>query len=235
MKHLFTSKPIVVATILTILLCSGFYFYAQWDTKRFMQELGVPPTFDSTPEPYTHADRILTNEPQHTSEPIDALQTFETPQPIETAADIETPPMLTERHEFLELHEEVIDIEADPLALDDHQVETPTLEEEPVEGGEYSAPELSDFLAMVEATSPDTSDTDIVTNVLAKMADGTASSQDILNMASAWLRILPEEDYVNRASLATFLNDMYELRRHEESQFTQVIGVEYTFDVYTEE
>ena len=54
-------------------------------------------------------------------------------------------------------------------------------------------------------------------------------------MANAWLRILPEDDYQSRRSLTKFLNDEYELRRHTETEFTEIVSVEYHFRVYIPE
>lgn len=204
------AKPIVVSTLTVMLCCSGFYVYMQWDTDRFISELGVPDTFESVPEP-SSLRAILTNDQPNTQgggvEPFEILET-----PIDPAS-----------------------IKANNPTLDDATIEIPSLGEGFVDGIEYSGSSIGDFIAAVEASSGTTSDTDVVTDVLEKMSNGTATSDDILRMTSAWLRILPEDDHVNRASLTTFLKDQYELRRHTESEFTQVLGVEYTIEINPEE
>ena len=50
MNRLYYIKVLGFASILTILICAGIFFYTRWDYQRFVAQLPQAPQFDVSPE-----------------------------------------------------------------------------------------------------------------------------------------------------------------------------------------
>ena len=110
------------------------------------------------------------------------------------------------------------------------EIELPDLvSDEPVEGVAYThlKRDISSFPDLLKSAYGDSEDVDVVAEVLTRSEVGTATNDDVMSMAKALLRIIPEDQYENRQSVVNFLEDIYELKQHEESTPTIVTKIEF--------
>ena len=227
-------KSIVVITGIFIFLSIGISFYIERDTKRFLQELGPPPILDSPSEPIAAgAKRTAVQDDRNLPIVVPTLE--DTPQILETSPPAAGSQYLWEMEEDLEVEPEITEIEVEVESLDDDTVALPVYVEGPVEGIEFTGSPMDSFIDLIGSSAPNIPATEVVTDVLKKIEDGTATDQDMLDLTQAWLSILPEDDHANRASLVGFLNFQSDLMEHASRRPTRVISVEYTFDIYSEE
>lgn len=225
-----------IATILILLGCLGFYLFTEWDLQRFNKTLGESPIFSVDPEPIAQRRNLPKDASEETEHLVpEGPKRLENPI-VETEAPTSENDAYSLSHLDLFLGEFDNTEDTDPTFAD---IETPTIEAEPIEVSvedlKPSDPNLTDFLDLLEVTHDGTADTEIISEVLNRLNNGTATSQEVITMANAWLRILPEDDYQSRSSIEKFLNDEYELRKHSETEFTEIISVEYDFRVYIPE
>lgn len=232
MNTQYTFKVIGGALILWILIGAGFFAYLEWDLKRFKASLEELPGLAISPEPVSQRE-IATTE----------RSSYITPSTIVEAERLE--------YQLSELKES--DMEPEELWLDEadmwefdweidelspSEVELPDLVSgEPVEGVAYTYPErgISSFPDLLKSAYGDSEDADLVDEVLTRLEAGTATRDDAISMAEALLRIIPEDQYENRQSVAKFLEDIYELKRHEESTPTIVTKVEFKTAIVSKE
>ena len=222
-----------VTTILTLLICLGIYLFSEWDIQHFNKTLREPPKFsldlktvaqrENLPKETSKEQKHVAPEvPKHLGNPV-------------VEAEIPTSGNDAYSSSHLDIFFEEFDAMED-TNLTFADIETPTIEAEPIEVSledlKPGDPNLTDFLDLLDITHIESADTKVISEVLNRLNNGTATSQEVITMANAWLRILPEDDYQSRNSITKFLNDEYELRKHTETEFTEIIGVEYHFKIY---
>ena len=219
-----TFKLIGGALILWILIGAGFFAYSEWDLRRFKASLEELPAIAISPEPVSPRDIATTERSGH-------------PTPSMTVE--------TERLEYQISELNGLDMEPEELWLDEtdtwefdweideflsSEVELPGLvSDEPVEGVAYThlKRDISSFPDLLKAAYGDSEDVDVVAEVLTRSEAGAATNDDVMSMAKALLRVIPEDQYENRQSVVNFLEDIYELRQHEESTPTIVTKIEF--------
>jgi len=217
---------------LWILIGAGFFVYSEWDLRRFKASLEELPALAISPEPVSLRDIATAERSGH-------------PTPSMTVE--------TERLEYQMSELNGLDMEPEELWLDEtdtwefdweigeflpSEVELPDLvSDEPVEGISYThlKRDISSFPDLLKAAYGDSEDVDVVAEVLTRSEAGTATRDDAISIAEALLRIIPEDQYENRRSVMKFLEDEYELRRHEESTPTIVTKVEFKTAITSKE
>ena len=220
MDRVYILKVIGGALLLALLLCAGIHFYAKWEYHRFAEELGEAPTFDASPDPVSAREMLpkaMSEEPVPPApmafEPVEVTElTPETsePEPLE----LETEEPLFGLEDFPPL-----DAELGEPSLD--EVEFPSLPDEvPVEIVDAGQPARgnADPSGLVDAfrtTYGDAEEVDIITEVLRRSGDGTATVDDIVYMTEALLRITPADLPEVRQSLIHTLSQLVELKQHE--------------------
>lgn len=232
MNTQYTFKVMGGALILWILIGAGFFTYLQWDLRRFKASLEELPELIISPEPVSPRD----------------IATTERSGPLAPSMTVEA-----ERLEYQMSELNGLDMEPEELWLDERdmwefdweideflpsEVELPDLvSEEPVEGVAYThlKRDISSFPDLLKAAYGDSEEVDVVTEVLTRSEAGTATRDDAISIAEALLRIIPEDQYENRRSVMKFLEDEYELRRHEESTPTIVTKVEFKTAITSKE
>ena len=214
MNTQYTFKVIGSALILWILIGAGFFAYLQWDLRRFKASLEVLPTLATSPEPVWPRDIAATERPGHVTSPITVeTERLEYQMSELSGLDMEPEELWLDETDMWEF-----DWEIDGLLLS--EVELPDLvSDEPVEGVAYThlKRDISSFPDLLKSAYGDSEDVDVVAEVLTRSEAGTATNDDVMSMAKALLRIIPEDQYENRRSVVNFLEDLYELKRHEES------------------
>ena len=113
----------------------------------------------------------------------------------------------------------MLDAESEEPSLD--KIELPSLPDEvPVEAIDAGSPArgYSDPSGLVDAfrtTYGDAEEVDIITEVLRRSGDGTATLDDIAYMGEALLRLIPADLPESRQSVINMLSDIAEIKQHE--------------------
>jgi hypothetical protein len=232
MNTQYTFKVIGGALILSILIGAGFFAYLQWDLRRFKVSLEELPALATSPEPVSPRDIAATERSGHVTSPMTVkTERLEYQMSELNGLDMEPEELWLDETDMWEF-----DWEIDGLLLS--EVELPDLvSDEPVEGVAYTYTEhdISSFPDLLKSAYGDSEDADLVDEVLTRSEAGTATRDDAISMAEALLRIIPEDQYENRRSVMKFLEDIYELKRHEESTPTIVTKVEFSTTIAPEE
>ena len=214
----------VIGGALVLFLGAGFFAYLQWDLKRFKASLEVPPELAISSEPVSPRGIASTERSSHVTPSTTAkAERLEYQMSELNGLDMEPEELWLDETDMWEF-----DWEIDRLLLS--EVELPDLvSDEPVEGVAYIhlKRDISSFPDLLKAAYGDSEDVDVVAEVLTRSEAGTATRDDAISIAEALLRIIPENQYENRRSVMKFLEDEYELRRHEESTPTIVTKVEF--------
>lgn len=200
------------ALILSILIGTGIFFYAQWDWNHFQSSLRKLPELGTSGE--TSSPRgIITTAPS--KPPTTAV--IVAPERLENQI---SPPSMSEM-----AAEEPLLAEADVSTLDSEleesslsEIELPDLvSEEPVEAVDYTLSEydISSPTDLLRSEYGDSEDVDVIAEVLGRSETGTVTTNDVINMAEALLRIIPEDHSENRRSVMNLLASLSEIRKHE--------------------
>ena len=235
MNTQYTLKVIGSALILSILIGVGFFAYLQWDLRRFKASLEEPPALAISLEPVSPRDIASTERSGHVTPSI-TVQTERLEYQMSELNDLDMEPEELGLDETDTWEFDWFDWEIDELFPS--EVELPDLVlDEPVEGVAYTYPEhdISSFSGLLKSAYGDSEDVDVVDEVLTRSEAGTATRHDAISIAEALLRIIPEDQYENRRSVMKFLEDEYELRRHEESTPTIVTKVEFKTAITSKE
>lgn len=227
-----TFKVIGGALILCLLIGAGFFAYLQWDLRRFKASLEELSELTIAPEPASPRDIATTERSGH----VTPSMTVETERLEYQMSELNGLDMEPEELWLDETDMWEFDWEIDGLLLS--EVELPDLvSDEPVEGVAYThlKRDISSFPDLLKSAYGDSEDIDVVAEVLTRSEAGTATRDDAISIAEALLRIIPEDQYENRRSVMTFLENAYELRRHEESTPTIVTKVEFKTAVVSKE
>ena len=232
MNTQYTFKVIGGALILSILIGAGFFTYLQWDLRRFKASLEELPALATSPEPVSPRDIAATERSGH----VTPSMTVETERLEYQMSELNGLDMEPEELWLDETDTWEFDWEIDRLLLS--EIELPDLvSDEPVEGVAYThlKRDISSFPDLLKEAYGDSEDVDVVAEVLTRSEAGTATNDDVMSMAEALLRIIPEDQYENRQSVVNFLEDIYELKQHEESTPTIVTKVEFKTAIVSKE
>lgn len=220
MDSSYTLKVIGGGLILTLLLCAGIHFYVKWAYQRFVEELGEAPTFDASPEPGSAREMLPKANSEETVPPVPGA--FEPLAVEEFISETSTPePLELETEEPLFGLENLPPLDAELAELSLDEVEFPSLPDEvPVEAIDVGIPArgYSDPSGLVNAfrtTYGDAEEVDIITEVLRRSGDGTATLDDIADMGEALLRLIPADLPESRHSVINMLSDIAEIKQHE--------------------
>ncbi len=224
MNTQYTFKVIGGVLILSILIGAGFFAYLQWDLRRFKASLEELSALATSPERVSPRDIATTERSGHVTAPM----TVETERLEYQMSELNGLDREPEELWFDETDMGEFDWEIDGLLLS--EIELPYLvSDEPVEGVAYThlKRDISSFPDLLKSAYGDSEDLDVVAEVLTRSEAGTATNDDVMSMAKALLRIIPEDQYENRQSVVNFLEDLYELKRHKESTPTIVTKIEF--------
>ena len=236
MDRSYTLKVIGGALLLALLLCAGVHFYAKWEYHRFAAELGEAPTFKASPEPVSAREMLpkaMSEEPVPPAsvafEPLEVKElTSETSEPEPLELETEEPVFGLE--DFPPLDAEV----AEP-SLD--EVEFPALPDEvPVEIVDAGQPargnaDPSGLIDAFRTAYGDTGEVDIITEVLRRSGDGTATLDDIAYMTEALLRLTPADLPEVRQSLINTLSQLAEFKQHELESGVTNSQISFTYSI----
>ncbi len=232
MNTQYTLKVIGSALILSILIGVGFFAYLQWDLRRFKASLEEPLALAISLESVSPRDIASTERSGHVTPSI-TVQTERLEYQLSelNGADMEPKELWLDETDMWECDWEIDEVLPSEVELPD------LVSEEPVEGVAYIhlKRDISSFPDLLKAAYGDSEDVDVVAEVLTRSEAGTATRDDAISIAEALLRIIPENQYDNRRSVMKFLEDEYELRRHEESTPTIVTKVEFKTTITSKE
>ncbi|MDE0556205.1 MAG: hypothetical protein OXI24_18485, partial [Candidatus Poribacteria bacterium] len=138
MNTQYNLRVLGIGSLLTLLFCTGVFFYARWDNQRFVSELPQLPNFEVASQTVEQREMIgkelpVTVLPAETVEP----QHLERDRIVSEVPDMEAEKLLLEETEMSE-----IDLEVEPLSVS--TVEFPEISEE-------SLLETTDFRRTKEA------------------------------------------------------------------------------------
>jgi len=229
------------ALLLFILICASFFLYAQWELKRFNQSLPEVPTVGTTAPPEqtrqegTQTAALPVSETSRGTAELDNTQT-ESDTPGTNAAGLAEIAAVTE-----ELPSAPID-EASYLFLEETSRDLPKPEEffmETEQEVPYNVAKVQagfdDYNAYLE-TDPayayqrlddafreqygDSPDVDILVETFSRFNDGTATIDDAIDNASAFVRLMhsvavPDEGIQIVANHLEFLHEIKQLALEE--------------------
>ena len=198
-------KALGFASILTVLLCAGIFFYTRWDYQRFVAELPKAPQFDVSPEPVQQR-MLISKERGEQEMPLGTLDS----QPLEGQSITPDVPDI----EIEEVLFEDESIPEDDSAMEDLSLSTVEFPEAfpdtPVEGIEFAETKAAwqDYNAFL-ATRPDYAyerldegfremygdrpEVDTIIEVIRKANDGALTVDDAIDMMTATLKVMPPD------------------------------------------
>ena len=207
-------KVLGIGAMLTILICSGLFFYLRWDNQRFVGELPELPKFEDISVPVEQRGLKVKEDPAQ----VPSVITVE-PEVVENLpitpeiSDVET-----EEQSFQETDLSEFDLELDPLSLS--TIELPEgLPELPVDGINWvkvkaTSQDYNDFLE----TDPDYAyerltdrfqemfgdrpEIETLVETIRRSNEGTLTLDDAIAMTEASLSLLPagETEAINQLS-----------------------------------
>lgn len=206
MKIQFTLKVLSIGAILTVLICSGLFFYLRWENQRFVAELPQPLNFDVPPAPAEQRTLTIKEGPEQ-SLPTATIE----PEVLEELPVIpEIPDVKTEEQSFQETDLSEFDLELDPLSVS--TIELPeALPESPVEGIDWikikaASQDYNDFLESdpdyaydrltdrFKEMFGDRPEIETLVENIRRSNEGTLTLDDAIAMTEASLSLLPAGD-----------------------------------------
>jgi len=210
------------AFIITILICTGIYFYTKWDLERFVKELGEVPTFN-----------VHSNTPPHKARPIPehSLYTDISATTVESegfqgkSIISETSETITERStndpeigplqseaSLLYQDNSLEDISSEPIELyeveeskdgfDDYNAFLTT-------NPEYAYERLTDALREQYGGY---SEIDIIVENVRRANNGTLTIDDAIAMREANLRVMPSDATIAIQTLSENIELLYDIK-----------------------
>ena len=216
------------ALFLSILISTGIFVYAQWDLNRFKASLRELPESGTFLETGSQRDIIITEHLGHIA-PSGTVM----PEPLENhLLDPEVPKAVPEEPLFTEADMLVLEsgIDEPPFS----ELELPDLaSEEPVEGIDYtySDHDISSPTDFLKSAYGDSEDVNVIDEVLRRSETGTVTTNNMISMAEALLRIIPDDQPENRRSVMNMLEGLSELKRHELETGVTTAEVSITYSV----
>ncbi len=210
MKTRYNLRVIGVTFILTVLACVGIFLYSRWDYQRFVDSLGevpeVPPEIVSQ---QTQSISILTDEPKSSQEQI--LEPTEvdlvTPESESLTSEMETDELtLTEFMSFLDEPDELEVSSLSDSKLLDTEAANVQSENTCTDADHGMDPEA------LRSRYGDSPDVEVLIEVNKLIDAGIATTDDMIDRAEAWLRLLPENDYRNRQEAMDSLEHLYQTK-----------------------
>ena len=218
-------KVLGFASILTILICAGIFFYTRWDNQRFVAQLPKAPQFEVSPELMQQRALISRERTEQETPPVSVdFQSLEGQSVTPDVPDIEIGEVL---------FEEAYIPEDDPAMeyLSLSMVELPeAFPDSPVEGIEFTETKAAwqaynDFLA----THPDYAyerldegfremygdrpEVDTLVDVIRKANAGALTVDDAIDMVTATLSVMPADQTEVIEGLSAQLEMFEELKK----------------------
>lgn len=219
MKAQYNLRAIGIACLLTILFCIGILLYSLWDYQRFVASLGEVPkvsplTASQEIQPITVATGESELSQEQTLEPIDAEAYLYVGNPD---SELLTPEVETDKSKLTEFM----------LFLDEHEeLEVSSLSDNEVSDTEAGNIESENICTDVDHRTDaealqnrygDSPDVEILIEVNRLLDDGVATTDDMIDRAEAWLKLLPEDDYRNRQEATDSLKNLYQTKADTEA------------------
>ena len=228
MKIQSTLKVLSIGTILTVLICSGLFFYLRWENQRFVSELPELPKFEEISVPVEQRRLKLKADPAQ----VPSVTTVE-PEGVENLPITpEIPDIETEEQAFQETDTAEFDLELDPLSLS--TVELPeTLPESPVEGIDWvkvkaASQDYNDFLESdpdyaydrltdrFKEMFGDRLEVETLIETIRRSNEGTLTLDDAITMAEAAISLLPADETEAIRQLSENLEVFREIKAFQE-------------------
>ena len=210
------------AFIFTILICTGIYFYTEWDLKRFVKELGEVPTFNLHPN--IPSDKAL-HIPEHSWHTDLSVTTIETEDFQDNSITSETSETITERSASdpkTDPHRSEALILYQSNSLEEVSSELIELYEvKEIEEGfndynaflttnpEYAYERLADALREQYGDYPEI---DIIVENVRRANNGTLTIDDAIAMREANLRITPPDATIEIQTLSDNIALLYDIK-----------------------
>ncbi len=221
-------KVLGIGAILTVLICSGLFFYLRWENQRFVGELPALPKFEDISVPVEQRGLKLKKYPaQMPSVTTVEPEVLENPSITPEISDIET-----EKQAFQETDTDEFDLELDPLSLS--IIELPeALPESPVEGIDWvrvkaASQDYNDFLEAdpdyaydrltdrFKEMFGDRPEIETLVENIRRSNEGTLTLDDAIAMAEASISLLPAEETEAIRQLSENLEVFREIKAFQE-------------------
>lgn len=221
-------KVLGIGAILTILICSGLFFYLRWENQRFVGELPELPKFEDISVPVEQRGLKLKEDPAQ----VLSVTTVE-PEVVENLPiKPEIPDIETEGQAFQETDTAEFNLELDPLSLS--TIELPeALPESPVEGIDWvkikvASQNYNDFLE----TDPDYAydrltdrfkemfgdrpEIETLVENIRRSNEGTLTIDDAISMTEASISLLPADETEAIRQFSENLEALREIKAFQE-------------------
>ncbi len=231
-----TPKKIICGLlILTILICTGIFFYTQWDLKRFKESLKEQP--EVSPVTVSPREKLTVTQVEEAVLPAETvIPKLLIQRPDEFEIETEPPSLET----FDSVVNKPVHSEVEPLNEETTILQPEELEEEEatwegqfqqdIDGGSGFASLISILESDNVDMSGDSEDLATVVQMLKRSAEGPMTADDLIFMTKAWLRIQPDTRHVQseinetRDSLRNILENLQDdkkksLRSGEETKY----------------
>ena len=221
-------KVLGIGAILTVLICSGLFFYLRWENQRFVGELPALPKFEDISVPVEQRGLKPKKYPaQMPSVTTVEPEVLENPSITPEISDIET-----EKQAFQETDTDEFDLELDPLSLS--IIELPeALPESPVEGIDWvrvkaASQDYNDFLEAdpdyaydrltdrFKEMFGDRPEIETLVENIRRSNEGTLTLDDAIAMAEASISLLPAEETEAIRQLSENLEVFREIKAFQE-------------------
>lgn len=219
MKARYNLRVIGIAFIFTVLACVGIFLYSRWDYQRFVESLGegsqvshITVSQQNSPITIRKEESELLQEQM--LEPIDAevASHVVNPESEPLLPEVETDEIkLAEFMLFLDEYEEL-----ENSSLSDSEISDTKAGNIAEENTCTDVDHRTDAEALRNRYG-DSPDVEILIEVNRLMDAGVATTDDMIDRAEAWLRLLPEDDYRNRQEAMNSLEHLYQTKADTEA------------------
>ncbi len=219
MKAQYNYKTIGVAVLLTVLICTGIYFYAQWDLARFKASLGEVPKFNVLTNPASQNEKQTTEHAKSLTPSVEPLlETNGEPEIIKAETGIENTP--SESEDSINDSEKLIFSLDEPLEdILDEPLEPYDLEKVRAGFRDYNAflvsnPERA-YASLTDALREQNGDcfeVDIIVETVRRINDGITTIDDAIALRRAIIELTPPENTEEIEDLSYGMEELYEFR-----------------------
>lgn len=221
-------KVISWTFVLTVLFCAGIFLYTRWDLQRFEASLGEIPTPRNSQEVISQRE-ITTHEHADYTAPAGTvdLKHFE-----EKVLEVDVPEMEMPAALPVETDMSLMEYDLQELSLSEVELAEEVLAEVPLEGVDWTQAKMAgrDYNDFIE-TDPkyayarladgfremygDHPEIDVIVETIKRANQQTMKVDDAIQMAEAFLRIMPEEAHGSIDMLSAQLEMLQELKTLE--------------------